>query len=433
VIIMRTTTTCFILLLFLALALGACAPAPTEPGAAAPTEAATTVPAPEQATATSEPAAEPTATAEPAEPTATAEPAEPETPAAFCPEIGRPALILFHPADQLLLFDPASGESCALPIPGRYIGMVALTDSAYFSPAPMATGEGDATVIQRYLPDGTVEDLAYTVSGAGASYTGFAVSEDARLIAWGIIGPEPGSDFPTTSLHVASLETGELLATVGPVSSIQPRGLMPIRFDESGSTLFYAEQPYGIGGSWIAFNGRYDTLYAVATDGSGEVEMVFDCGGGGLGLCLGDFFVVDGAVTGLAYVDGPAGTVIVANGAGEVINTVPVAEEYVGFPTWGPGGELVFYSADFAESSDGPPAPAMGHLHRVAPPTAPAETLLSDPALVLPVGFLDESRVVVNWFGEPETQVWGLAIIGIDGSLEILDVPTGTAVTGIVR
>jgi hypothetical protein len=429
VIIMRTTATFAILLLFLALALGACAPAPAVP---APEQATATSEPPVEATATAEPA-EPTATAEPAEPTATAEPAEPATPAAFCPEIARPALILFHPADQLLLFDPASGESCALPIPGRYIGMVALTDSAYFSPAPMATGEGDATVIQRYLPNGTVEDLAYTASGAGASYTGFVVSEDARLIAWGIIGPAPGSDQPSTSLHLASLESGEMIAAVSPETGEQPRGLMPIRFDAAGDTLYYSLMPYGIGGSWIAFNGRYDNLYALRTDGSGEPELIFDCASNDLFLCLGDFFVVEGAVTGLAYVDGPAGTVVVENGAGEVINTVPVAEEYVGFPTWGPGGELVFYSADFAESSDGPPAPAMGHLHRVAPPTAPAETLLSDPALVLPVGFLDESRVVVNWFGEPETQAWGLAIIGMDGSLEVLDAPTGTAVTGIVR
>ena len=414
------TKTYFMLLLLAAVILAACTAGGAEPGAA-PT-VAPTAPVPEQAT--SEPAAEPTATVAPA---------EPEAAQAFCPEIARPALILFHPADQVLLFDPASGESCALPIPGRYVGMVALTDRAYFSPAPAAAGASDELVIQRYLPDGTVDDLPYTRIGSGASYTGFIVSGDSRLIAWGLIGPKAGTSQTTSRLRIANLETGALFGDVTPQTDGQPRSLMPIRFDESGQTLFYSLQPYGIGGSWIAFNGRYDNLYAVATDGSGEPELIFDCASKELFLCLGDFFTVDSAVTGLAYVDAQASTVVVENGEGEVLNTLAVAEEYVGYPTWGPGGELVFYSADLAEVTDGPPAPAMGHLHRVAPHTAPAETLLSDPALVLPVGFLDDSRVVVNWFGEPETQAWGLALIGMDGSLEVLDAPAGTAVTGIVR
>ncbi len=413
------TKTYIILLLLLAVALAACMPDGAEPGDALPV--ATTGAPPEQATATAAPTIEPTATA------------EPEIAQAFCPEIARPALILHHPADQVLLFDPASGESCPLPIPGRYIGMVALTANAYFAPAPAAGGAADELVIQRYLPDGAVADLPYSRIGSGASYTGFTVSGDSRLIAWGMIGPDANSDQTITRLGIANLETGTLSAEVAPPADGQPRGFMPIRFDESGQTLFYALQPYGIGGSWIAFNGRYDNLYTITTDGSGEPELVFDCASKELFLCLGDFFVVDGDVTGLAYVDAPARAVVVENGDGEVINRLEVAEEYAGYPTWGPGGELIFYSADLAEATDGPPSPAMGYLHRIAPPTAPAETLLNDPALVLPVGFLDESRVVVNWFGEPETFAWGLALVGIDGSLQLLDAPAGTAVSGIVR
>jgi hypothetical protein len=421
---MRPVLTVIILLLLVVL--GACRAVTTEPGAAPAV----------QPTATTEPAPEPTPTTAPAEPTATSEPAptgETAAEAAFCPEIARPALILFLPSDQLLLFDPASGATCPLPIPGRYAGMVQLTESAFFSPAPAATAAGDALVIQRYLPDGTVVDLPYTMTAPGASYTGFVVSPDARLIAWGVIGPTPGSDDPATNLYVASLETGELRATVGPVSSMQPRGLMPVRFDDSGNKLFYAEQPYGIGGSWVAFHGRYDTLYAIATDGSGTLEPLFDCGGGGVGLCIGDFLTVDGAVTALAYVDAQAGTVVVQNGAGQVLNTLQPGAEYVGYPTWSPGGELVFYTADLAEMSDGPPTPAMATLQRVAPPTAPAETLLGDPALALPVGFLDDTHVVVNWITDPDTGTWSLALVGIDGSLQHLDVPPGATIAAIVR
>lgn len=424
---MRQFKLLIVLLLLAVTALAACTPAETTPGAPAPTVAVTSEsPTAEQPTETPEPAA-PTATAAPTEPTATAEPA---ATAAFCPEIARPALILFLPTDQLLLFDPASGATCPLPVPGRFAGTVRLTADAFFSPAPAG---GDALVIQRYLPDGTVEDLPYTRIGSGASYTGFTVSGDSRLIAWGLIAPEAGSSQTTTRLRVANLETGAILGGVEPEADDRPRAITPIRFDESGNTLFYTVQPYGLGGSWISFNGRYDNLYAISADLSGEPQKIFDCAEKELFLCLGDFFVVDGAVTGLAYVDTQAGAVIVENGAGEVLNTLQADAEYVGYPTWGPSGELVYYTATLAEMTSGPPMPAMGNLMRVAPPTAPAETLLSDPSLVLPVEFLDDTRVVVNWVTEAETGLWGLALVSIDGSVELLDAPAGAIVPGVVR
>ena len=439
---MRHFNPLLVLLLLAVIALAACTPGEPTPGAPAPTTAVTPeAPTSEQPTPTTEPPptdtpepAEPTATAEAEtpEPTATTEPAEPTT---FCPEIARPALILFLPSDQLLLFDPASGATCPLPVPGRYAGMVELTPGAFFSPAPSATAGGDALVIQRYLPDGTVEDLPYTLlEGAGAaSYTGFTVSGDARLIAWGSIGPSEDGGMSATSLSIASLETGEVTATVTPEPGVESRGLMPIRFDPETDTLYYALQPYGVGGSWIAFVGRYDNLYAMPADGSGEPELIFDCADKGLFLCLGDFFVTGGAVTGLAYVDQEAGTLFVENGAGEVLNTLQGTEDYIGYPTWGPVGELVYYTATLAEMTDGPPAAELGNLQRVAPPTAPAETIVSDPALALPIEFLDDTRVVVNWVTEAETGLWGLALAGVEGSVELLDVPSGASVAGIVR
>jgi hypothetical protein len=353
-------------------------------------------------------------------------------PTGFCPEIPRPALILFLPTDQLLLVDPATGASCPLPVPGRYAGMVELTPGAFFSPAP-AAGGNDALVIQRYLPDGTVEDLPYTRIVGGASYTGFAVSGDSRLIAWGLVGPEAGTSQTITRLRIANLETGALFGDAAPPPDDRPRGLMPIRFDAAGSTLYYALQPYGVGGSWIAFVGRYDNLYAISTESGAEPQKIFDCADKGLFLCLGDFFVTDGAVTAVAYVDQQAGTVFVENGAGDLLNTLQEDADYVGYPTWGPTGELVYYTATLAEMTDGPPMPAMGNLRRVAPPTAPAETVVSDPNLALPVEFLDDTRVVVNWITEPETGLWGLALAGIDGAVEMLNASSGASVAGIAR
>jgi hypothetical protein len=187
--------------------------------------------------------------------------------------------------------------------------------------------------------------------------------------------------------------------------------------------LYYALQPYGIGGIWSSYVGRYDNLHALSTEAGGMPETIFDCADYGLGLCLGDFFVAGNTVTGLVYVDAAAGAVVIQDGEGVVLNTLVAEEEYVGYPTWGPGGELVYYSATLSDDPNSVAAPKMGFLHRVAPHTAPAETVASDPALLLPIRFFNETQVVVNWAGEDDS--WGLALVGIDGVLQRLDIAGG--------
>ena len=436
-----------IFLFLLAAILVACRPAATEPAESGPTAiVATAIPVTAVATATTAIAEQ--ATAEVVEPTATEPPvataapgaSKPDTEAgvtaALCPEFARPAMLLFLPGDDYYaLFDLASGESCPLAFAEAIPGMVAIAQNDYFVASRTTGAEGQATVIRRYMPDGTVEELAYTMVGtpAGAALpaelVAFTVSDDARLIAWSVLGPSGGSDLPTTSLSIADLETGDVLGGVAPEVGEAPLALVPIRFSEDGSVLYHALQPVGLGGIWSSYVGRYHNLYAIATDGSGTPERIFDCADLGLGLCLGDFFVVDSMVTALAYVDREAGAVVIQNGAGEVLNTFKAGAEYVGYPTWGPGGELVYYAADLSDDPAASPLPEMGLLQRVAPPTAPAETLASDPALLLPVRFLNDTQVVAGWAGENDSR--GLALVGVDGSAEVLDVPEGAMLLGV--
>jgi hypothetical protein len=70
----------------------------------------------------------------------------------------------------------------------------------------------------------------------------------------------------------------------------------------------------------------------------------------------------------------------------------------------------------------------MGALHRVAPTTAPAETLASDPALLLFLHFLNATQVVVSWAGENDSR--GLALVGVGGSVQVLNVPAGAILLG---
>jgi hypothetical protein len=145
-----------------------------------------------------------------------------------------------------------------------------------------------------------------------------------------------------------------------------------------------------------------------------EPTLIFDCAEHDAFLCLGDFYEVDGQAATLAYVADKA--VVVVNGMGDVLNTIELDDDYVAFPTFGPGGELVLYGADFAGDSNDSVLPEEGTLYRVAPPTAPHEVLASDPGLLLPQGWLDATHVVVGYSSGGDN--WGAAVVGLDGSLQ---------------
>lgn len=340
-------------------------------------------------------------------------------------------MLLFLPDGNYTLFDPASSETCPLPFATAIPGMVAMAQGDFFVASRTTGPEGAATVIQRYSSDGTVEQLPYTMfdSQTGTELVAFTISSDARLIAWSILGPTAGSDLPVTTLYIANLATGQMLHGVAPEVGEAPLALKPIRFSDDGSRLYYALQPYGLGGIWSSYVARYSNLYAVTTDGASTPERIFDCADVGLGLCLGDFFLVDNTLSALAYVDQWTGTVVIQNGVGNVLNTLEAEHDYIGYPTWGPSGELVYYTAAPPDDPSVSPLPEMGYLHRVAPPTAPAETLAADPALLLPIGFLNDTQVIVGWAGENDSR--GLALVGIDGSVQVLDVPAGATLLGI--
>lgn len=125
------------------------------------------------------------------------------------------------------------------------------------------------------------------------------------------------------------------------------------------------------------------------------------------------------------YVDRNQNSVIVLNNEGTTLNTFTSEEEYIGYPTFGPGGEFIYYTADLSDDPDSPIGLEMGNLHRAAPINAPAETLLNDPGLLLPTRFYNGSQIIVQWLTEDD--FWGLALVGIDGSVQVLDFPIGAS------
>jgi hypothetical protein len=194
-------------------------------------------------------------------------------------------------------------------------------------------------------------------------------------------------------MWVADTDTGQITAELEDFS--QPGGarrvLLPVRFSEDNSVLFYSLQPVGLGGAWSAFSGRYDSLFSTSTAG-GAVTSIFECATLELFLCLGDFYQLEGQVLGLTYVDDKTKSIVVLNNEGQTLNTLTPGTTYVGYPTYSPQAELVYMAADLSEESINPLAST---IYRVAPPVAPAEVVVSDPGLLpIPTYYSDTGLAI---------------------------------------
>lgn len=390
----------------------------------------TSQPATATAPAVETPAPAPSETAQaPAEsPPATATPTT-ESPAAsafLCPEIPRPALgmeVLRQEHQIIDVFvDPESGATCEPDLPeevGRY---QAAGDALYYA----IEENGQLFVKQLSAAGGQLLPFtAVDVQGPHHAYHTFIVSPDGTTLAWAAgATADDGSGETESQMWVGETTTGDAWTPLPPYLSGDPDGsrrvLTPVRFSDDNSILYYSLMPYGIGGAWNAFTGRYDNLYALRLKSEAEPELLFDCTPQSLTLCLGDFFVVENQVTGLAYVDA-GNNLIVENGAGDVLNTIDVDAGYVAYPTWGPSGELVFYAADI-EEMEGPPRATAATIYRVAPPTAPAEALVSDPSLLPPQAWLDGSRAVVGYsYLRDDQSHFGAAVVDVNGNLRVIE------------
>ncbi len=339
----------------------------------------------------------------------------------LCPEIVRPAIMLSIPNEGFEVVNPLDGAACPTPLDGSMPGPVqAAADGVYFR----AYVDG-SYVLKRIEPDGTASLLPFTsVSEQDTNfYHSFTVSADGSLVAWSAASAGPNYEVqPTSTMWVANVADGDPITPLLPLTSddMPARAMAPVRFSEDNTMLYYTLQPVGIGGAWSSFVGRYDNLYALRLNSDAPPERVFDCADYGLFMCIGDFYEVSGQISALAYVEQEA--VVVLNGEGEPINTLAVEADYLGFPTFGPGGELVFYAADL---SDEALLPVEGILYRVAPPTAPAEVLARDPGLMMPHAWLDATHVVTGYAMDEGS--WGTAVVGLDGSMQVVD-PHGSFV-----
>ncbi len=349
--------------------------------------------------------------------------------AGLCPEVPRPAASLFLPGEGYLIIDPISGQKCYTTLDGDIPGLFQAVNGAVF----YTVLQDDQFVVKRLDRDGSASLLSFTAVDRDDAllYHSFVVSPDGSRLAWS--ATSAGADYAgpeASTMWMAGIDGAELVTLLSEErSGDEDRWTpVPVRFSEDNSTLFYTQQPIGMGGIWNAFIGRYDNLYALRLGTDAAPRRIFDCTGEQNRLCIGDFIELEGQVTTLAYVEGSS--VVILNGAGAVLNTVALEDDYVGYPTFGPAGELVFYGADLDEGPNASIMPLMGTIYRVAPPTAPHEMLASAPGLFLPRDWLDPAHIVVGYTGSNEE--WGMAIVDLQGSLQIVDVEPNGSYVGVL-
>jgi hypothetical protein len=415
-----------ILLLFPAVGLIACAgpdesTPPATPGTVIVITAAPAIETGEVAATEELPPVE-IATTEPTPTTATAlEPTAMPTPESntLCPDVPRPALLLFNGTNYELT-NPLSGERCRVSLPPEDIGPEFIAgERIYFLQRDM---DGPTVMVSRLNPDGTREALPETqLTGDLYFMMQFAVAPDESHLAWSRVEPQGDS---TSAAILSQLLIGQadgsqaviiVEEVVGEEYAIDAPA-KPIRFSADGQTLFFTWQPWGLGGMWNFFNGRYHNLYRVFATG-GEPEKVFDCVDLELFLCLGDFRD-DGT---LAYIDTDR-IIHVIGPDGSDVAAISTAGDYAGYPTFNANGDLFFSTAILPAADGAFPFPAPGTVYRVAAPyTGEPEAIASAEGLLTsgsPNPFLDNNHLVAQY---AEGDRWGNALLSVTGEITLLE------------
>lgn len=336
---------------------------------------------------------EPTAVSLPA--TSTPVPAAGSWP---CPEMARPLLVTHTGTpNALALIDPAGNRQCPVPLqpgPSASLGSVMAANGSLYYAVYDSTGQSAA--LWRLDANGTDEPLLFTSITSEFYYlTNFLVSADGQKIAWSHTLPSApdGEQQFHVSLWVADSDGANQVTLLDDIALPDPRVAQPIRFTPGNNNLYYALQPFGLGGIWTSFNGRYDNIRIVPTSG-GEAQLVFDCAVVQTLLCIGD--IAPDGVT-LAYTDANAGLVSLMRADGSLINSfTPPATDFFGYPTFAPNGDMAFVSATLAGGAELPQAqPGFISLLTVPYQVGQLQTLVSANGIAGIGQWLDAERLVV--------------------------------------
>jgi len=116
----------------------------------------------------------------------------------------------------------------------------------------------DAKVVKRIGFDGQVTELPFVNSGGESFDVRFLPSPDGSQIAWGTNAFDPANGNASRStLNIANVDGSNLQTVLD--KSLENQSILPepIQWSQDGKTLYFTNEPYGIGG-YILFRGGPD-------------------------------------------------------------------------------------------------------------------------------------------------------------------------------
>jgi hypothetical protein len=121
----------------------------------------------------------------------------------------------------------------------------------------------------------------------------------------------------------------------------------------------------------------------------------------------------------VAYTDTAGKTIYVQTADGATAGQFSFPEaDFIGYPTFGPGGELAFYVATVSEHANGTPIAQPGAIYLVLPPyDGQPQLVKSDDTVGTLIGWLDSDHLVYNSI-DPGGN-WGTGVTSLAGEAMI--------------
>lgn len=337
-------------------------------------------------------------------------------PEGLCPDINRPAMLVanYDNPSGLILIDPESQVTCDILLNQPPFGrIVTAVGNIYY---PVFDPEAQTVSVWQLSPDGAQTPLDFTaVNMEQFGPFSFVLSADGSKIAWTRAVVDFGVDPPTyrNDLWVANFDGSGQVTLLEQDENTESRYIEPVRFSADNSTLYYALQPDGLGGSIFSFSGVFDSMYSVSVAG-GQPELIYACPTAENPICIGDISP-DGRV--LVYAQPGEGVIQVISNDGSLVSSLtPPTADYLGQAIFGPTGTLAFVSAMLSQpaSEDELPLPNPGYISLIDPPyTGRPRTLLTDNSVATLWEWVDETRLAYGSINESGDI--GTTIVTTDG------------------
>jgi hypothetical protein len=341
----------------------------------------------------------------------------------ICPDLPRPAMVFQADNGQdYVLRHAASKSECTVQFDPPISRLLLLAaDGVYYS-TPAIGEESTTQRIVHYANDGTLMELPFLDADSVRSVV---ISPSGSRVVWSEVRmarTTEDEEMVVSDLYTAGADGSDmrLLHSVDNAAEVE-RGepyiawtIQPLRF-VGDSDLLFTIGPDGRGGSWNASTGRYSDLYR-ASISSGENDLIYECPADDyFSFCIGAISA-DGAY--FAVTNREANEIALFSMDGTPAGTYSgPGQDYTGFPTFGPAGDLVFMTADVAEDQI---TIEQAYLSLVAKPYETAATTLLREPLSYIWDWVDAQHILYTAVEDGQTVSFSPSLVSSDGAVERL-------------